>query len=181
MHGLDIVQGEAKLPENPLASNGCASSSLAGATIMNLQSLPQEYQDRIKRFDYFFVENTGHTFQEDDLFNYEMFCMQQSLVFYEHFKDVENIDEYIKDFKQKYEAENDGESPGIYEIVKNIPGFDQGHSGNTLGASWLMFITYKTKPEMVKFLHGSLANLVGDSGYYDNREDVKQYIEEHGI
>ena len=25
---------------------------------MTVQELPQEYQDRIKRFDYFFVENT---------------------------------------------------------------------------------------------------------------------------
>lgn len=148
---------------------------------MDLQSLPQEYQDRIKRFDYFFVENTDHSFQEDDLFKYEMFVMEESLTLYEHFKDIENMDDYIEEFKTAFEKET-GEKPGISDIVKNIPNFRYSeHSGNTLSASWLMFITYKNKPEMVKFLHGSLAPLVGDSGYYDNREDVRKYIEEHGI
>ena len=163
-----------------MGRNARASSTLAGATTMNLQDLPQEYQDRIKRFDYLFVENTDHSFQEDSLFNYEMFCMQQSLVFYEHFKDVENIDDYLKSFQESFLREK-GRKPDIHDIVKDIPGYDQGHSGNTLSASWLLFMTYKTKPEMVKFLHGSLANLVGDKGYYDNREDVKKYMEEHGI
>lgn len=148
--------------------------------VMNVQDLPQEYQDRIKRFDYFFVENTGHTFQEDDLFEYEMFCMEQSLVFYEHFKDVEDINEYLKNAKEAHLQET-GENLEIYDLVKDIPGFSKEHSGNTLGVSWLMFMTYKTKPELFKFLHGALANLVGDHGYYDNREDVKQYMDEHGI
>jgi len=146
---------------------------------MDLQSLPREYQDRIKRFDYLFVENTDHSFQEDDLFNYEMFVMEESLTLYEHFKDVEDINAYLEEFKTAFEREI-GRRPEISDIVKNIPNFRLSeHSGNTLGASWLMFITYKTKPEMVKFLHGSLANLVGDKGYYDNREDVKQYIEKY--
>ena len=148
---------------------------------MNLQNLPQEYQDRIKRFDYLFVENTDHSFQEDDLFNYEMFVMEESLTLYEHFKDIEDINAYLEEFKTAFKKET-GRKPEISDIVKNVPNFRLSeHSGNTLGASWLMFITYKTKPEMVKFLHGSLANLIGDSGYYDNREDVKKYIEEHGI
>lgn len=66
---------------------------------MDIHNLPVEYQDRIKRFDYLFVENAGHSFQEDDLFNYEMFVMEESLTLYEHFKDVENIDSYLEDFK----------------------------------------------------------------------------------
>jgi len=148
---------------------------------MDLQSLPQEYQDRIKRFDYLFVENTDHSFQDDELFDYEMFVMEESLTLYEHFKDIEDINAYLEEFKTAFEKET-GEKPMISDIVKNVPNFRYSeHSGNTLGASWLMFITYKTKPEMVKFLHGSLANLIGDSGYYDNREDVRKYIEEHGI
>ena len=146
---------------------------------MTVQDLPQEYQDRIERFDYFFVENAGHSFQEDSLFDYEMFVMEESLTLYEHFKDVENIDKYLEEFKNAFELEN-GRAPEISDIVKTVPNFKLSeHSGNTLNASWLMFITYKTKPEMVKFLHGSLANLVGDKGYYDNRKDVKQYIKEH--
>lgn len=148
---------------------------------MDLQSLPQEYQDRIKRFDYFFVENTDHSFQEDDLFKYEMFVMEESLTLYEHFKDIDNMDAYLEEFKTAFEEET-GHKPDISDIVEHIPNFRYSeHSYNTLGASWLMFLTYKNEPEMVKFLHGSLAPLVGDSGYYDNREDVKKYLEEHGI
>lgn len=143
---------------------------------MDIKDLPQEYQDRIKRFDYLFVENAGHSFQEDDLFKYEMFVMEQSLVLYDYFKDVEDIDAYLNELQK-----NSPEKLEVYDIVKDIPGIDEGHSGNTLGATWLMFMTYKTRPEMVKFLHGSLAPLVGDEGYFDNREDVKKYIEEHGI
>ena len=146
---------------------------------MDLQSLPKEYQDRIKRFDYLFVENTDHSFQEDDLFNYEMFVMEESLTLYKHFKDVKDIDTYLEEFKTAFKKET-GRKPEISDIVKNVPNFRYSeHSGNTLSASWLMFITYKTKPEMVKFLHGSLANLVGDKGYYDNRKDVEKYIKEH--
>ena len=146
---------------------------------MTVQDLPQEYQDRVKRFDYFFVENAGHSFQEDKLFEYEMFVMEQSLIFYDHFKSVENIYDYLKEFKNVFKEEF-GRSPDVSDIARTIPNFDLSeHSGNTLEASWLMFLTYKTKPHMVKFLHGSLANLVGDKAYYDNREDVKQYIKEH--
>ena len=148
---------------------------------MDIKDLPQEYQDRIKRFDYFFVENAGHSFQEDNLFKYEMFVMEESLTLYEHFKDVEDINAYIEEFKAAFKQKT-GKKPEISDIVKDVPNFRYSeHSGNTLGASWLMFITYKTQPEMVKFLHGSLAPLVGDSGYYDNREDVKKYIKEHGV
>lgn len=143
---------------------------------MTVQELPQEYQDRVKRFDYFFVENAGHSFQEDDLFNYEMFVMEESLTLYKHFKDVEDIDAYLEEFKTAFEKET-GRKPEISDVVKNVPNFRYSeHSDNTLNASWLMFITYKTKPEMVKFLHGSLANLVGDKGYYDDRHDVKEYF-----
>lgn len=159
-----------------MSRNVRVSSSLIRSTIMDIKDLPQEYQDRIKRFDYFFVENTGHSFQEDDLFEYEMFVMKQSLVLYDYFKDVEDMDAYLDELQK-----GSLEKLGVYDIVKNIPGIDKGHTGNTLGATWLMFITYKKHPEMVKFLHGSLAPLVGDEGYYDNREDVKKYLKENGV
>ena len=154
-----------------MASNGCTGSSPVRSTVMDIKDLPQEYQDRIKRFDYFFVENAGHSFQEDDLFKYEMFVMEQSLVLYNHFKDVEDMNAYLDELQK-----NSPEKLEVYDIVKDIPGLDKGHSGNTLGATWLMFMTYKTHPEMVKFLHGSLAPLVGDEGYFDNREDVKEFL-----
>ena len=159
-----------------MVSNGCVGSSPIRSTVMDIKDLPQEYQDRIKRFDYFFVENAGHSFQEDDLFKYEMFVMEQSLVLYDHFKDVEDMNAYLDELQK-----GSSEKLEIYDIVKNIPGLDKGHSANTLGATWLMFMTYKTHPEMVKFLHGSLAPLVGDEGYFDNREDVKEFLKENGV
>ena len=159
-----------------MVSNGCVGSSPIRSTVMDIKDLPQEYQDRIKRFDYFFVENAGHSFQEDDLFKYEMFVMEQSLVLYNHFKDVEDMNAYLDELQK-----NSPEKLEVYDIVKDIPGLDIGHSANTLGASWLMFMTYKTHPEMVKFLHGSLAPLVGDEGYFDNREDVKEFLKNNGV
>ena len=159
-----------------MVSNGCVGSSPIRCTIMDIKDLPQEYQDRIKRFDYFFVENAGHSFQEDDLFKYEMFVMEQSLVLYDYFKDVEDMNTYLNELQN-----GSSEKLEIYDIVKNIPGLDKGHSANTLGATWLMFMTYKTHPEMVKFLHGSLAPLVGDEGYFDNREDVKEFLKNNGV
>ena len=156
-----------------MVSNGCVGSSPIRSTVMDIKDLPQEYQDRIKRFDYFFVENAGHSFQEDDLFKYEMFVMEQSLVLYDHFKNVEDMNAYLDELQK-----GSSEKLGVYDIVKNIPGLDEGHSVNTLGATWLMFMTYKTHPEMVKFLHGSLAPLVGDEGYFDNREDIKEFLKE---
>ena len=109
--------------------------------------------------------------------------------YYTDLESVNNKDFYIIDTKIKENnnpliliKKETGKRPEISDIVKDVPNFRYSeHSGNTLSASWLMFVTYKNKPEMVKFLHGSLAPLVGDSGYYDNREDVKKYIEEHGI
>ena len=159
-----------------MVSNGCVGSSPIRSTVMDIKDLPQEYQDRIKRFDYFFVENAGHSFQEDDLFKYEMFVMEQSLVLYDHFKNVEDMNAYLDELQK-----GSSEKLEVYDIVKNIPGLDEGHSVNTLGATWLMFMTYKTHPEMVKFLHGSLAPLVGDEGYFDNREDVKEFLKNNGV
>ena len=159
-----------------MVSNGCTGSSPVRSTVMDIKDLPQEYQDRIKRFDYFFVENTGHLFQEDDLFKYEMFVMEQSLVLYDHFKDVEDMNAYLDKLQ-----ENSEKKLVIYDIVKDIPELDEGHTENTLGAAWLMFMTYKMHPEMVKFLHGSLAPLVGDEGYFDNREDVKEFLKNNGV
>ena len=159
-----------------MSRNARVGSSPIRSTVMDIKDLPQEYQDRIKRFDYFFVENAGHSFQEDDLFKYEMFVMEQSLVLYDHFKDVEDMNAYLDELQK-----GSSEKLEIYDIVKNIPGLDEGHSANTLGATWLMFMTYKTYPEMVKFLHGSLAPLVGDEGYFDNRKDVKEYLKNNGV
>ena len=54
----------------------------------------------------------------------------------------------------------------------NFRDFDNGHSGNSMSMSWMLYRCYKEKPELVPYMHGCLAQLVGDEGYHDNRSDV---------
>ena len=57
--------------------------------------------------------------------------------------------------------------------------FDEGHSGNTLSTAVLFTSCLLFQPETFKYMHGALTPLVGDKGYYDDREDVKAYYEEY--
>lgn len=41
-----------------------------------------------------------------------------------------------------------------------------------MSMSWMLYRCYKEKPELVPYMHGCLAQLVGDEGYHDNRSDV---------
>ena len=52
--------------------------------------------------------------------------------------------------------------------------FDEGYSGNSVGMSWRLFECYKVRPDLVPYMHGCLALLVGDQGYYDDRSDVPE-------
>ena len=38
------------------------------------EQLPKEFQDRIERFNRLFSKGAGHSFEEDDLYQYEMHC-----------------------------------------------------------------------------------------------------------
>lgn len=129
-------------------------------------SLPQEFLDRIDRFNRLFLAGCGYTFEENDLFNYEMVCIKQALSFYEFFKEytVEQFDTFLK------------ENPSLYDLTQKIkedlPFYDPGHSGNSMHASWGLFRCYRLKPELIPYMHGCLATLVGDRGYYDDRSDI---------
>ena len=41
--------------------------------------------------------------------------------------------------------------------------------------SWRLFKCYKVHPDMVPYMHGCLAPLVGDEGYYDDRSDIPEF------
>ena len=86
--------------------------------------------------------------------------------FSEFFKEM-SLEE-CKAFYEKY--------PSLFELIEAIkdklPYFDNGHSGNSMSMSWMLYRCYKEKPELVPYMHGCLAQLVGDEGYHDNRSDV---------
>lgn len=135
------------------------------------KQLPKEFQDRIERFNRLFNKGTDHSFEEDGLYQYEMGCIAQALSFSEYFKD-KSFEEITKTIKDKY---NNDMYDFIEDIKSKVPFFDEGHSGNSLGMSWRLFTCYKAHPNMVPYMHGCLAILVGDEGYYDDRSDIPEF------
>lgn len=135
------------------------------------EQLPKEFQDRIERFNRLFSKGAGHSFEEDDLYQYEMGCIAQALSFSEYFKD-KSFEEITKTIKDKH---NNDVYDFIDDIKSNVPFFDEGHSGNSLAMSWRLFECYKVHPNMVPYMHGCLAPLVGDYGYYDDRSDIPEF------
>ena len=100
-----------------------------------------------------------------------MGCIAQALSFSEYFKD-KSFEEITKTIKDKH---NNDVYDFIDDIKGNVPFFDEGHSGNSLGMSWMLFECYKVHPDMVPYMHGCLAPLVGDEGYYDDRSDIPEF------
>ena len=132
------------------------------------EQLPKEFQDRIERFNRLFSKGAGHSFEEDDLYQYEMGCIAQALSFSEYFKD-KSYKEIYKTIKDKYDY---NALLLIYDIKDKIPFFDEGQSKNSLAMSWRLFECYKIRPDWIPYMHGCLANLMGDEGYYDDRSDI---------
>ena len=135
------------------------------------EQLPKEFQDRIERFNRLFREGTGHSFEEDDLYQYEMICIAQALSFIDYFKN-KSFEEIVKTIKDEY---NCNALLFIYDIKDKVPFFDKSHNGNSLGMSWRLFECYKIRPDWVPCMHGCLAPLVGDEGYYDDRSDIPEF------
>lgn len=52
------------------------------------EALPKEFQERIERFNRLFSEAGDRTFEENELFGYEMACIRQALSFAEYFKEM---------------------------------------------------------------------------------------------
>lgn len=71
------------------------------------ESLPKEFQERIERL---FIEAGNGTFEENDLFDYEMACIKQALSFSEFFKEM-SLEE-CKAFYEKY--------PSLFELIEAI-------------------------------------------------------------
>lgn len=56
----------------------------------------------------------------------------------------------------------------------------EDHSGNSIGTTFRLAQCYIASPEIFIYMHGALAGLVGDKGYYDDRSDIPE-IEKAGI
>lgn len=142
---------------------------------MKKEDLPKEFQERIERFNRLFSEgtkdtNNPHNFEEDDLFKYEIFCIEEAI----------KITEFIKD-KETYESLLEkSTTKSFYEFVESLKEkglqLDDGHSGNTMRQSFSLAGCYLTVPELIPYMHGSLAPLVGDAGYHDDRSDLPKHI-----
>lgn len=165
---------------------------------MRVQDLPQPFQDRIARFNRLFQEGTEdhHDFEHDELFNYEMFCIESALGFAKLLPNIESFNAFLDKCKKEFnenpperyswESKNDYEKrinkgPDLYDVINKLceehPDNKiryEEHSGNSIGASWILFRTYLFQPELVPYMHGSLSGLVGDKGYYDDRSDLPE-------
>lgn len=130
--------------------------------------LPKEFQDRIERFNGLFIKANDGTFEQSDLFPYEMGCIKQALAFYNYFSNMS-----LEEFK---EFCGDTSAFDLIDTIKDkLLYFNEGHSGNSLSASWLLFVCYKQNPKLVPYMHGCLAGLVGDEGYHDDRSDIPSF------
>lgn len=135
------------------------------------EQLPKEFQDRIERFNRLFNKKAGHSFEKDYLYQYEMECIAQALSFSEYFKD-KSFEEITKTIEDKY---NSDIWNFIDDIKGKVPFFDEDYDENSLAMSWQLFECYKIHPDMVPYMHGCLAFLVGDKGYYDDRSDIPEF------
>lgn len=132
------------------------------------EALPKEFQERIERFNRLFSEAGDRTFEENELFSYEMACIRQALSFAEYFKEMslEECEEFYGKFPSLFEL--------IEEIKGKLPYYDKGHSGNSMSQSWMLYRCYKEMPHLIPYMHGCLAQLVGDEGYHDDRSDIPE-------
>lgn len=134
---------------------------------MTKKDLSIEYQNRIERFNRLFSEGTKNeknpkNFEENDLFEYEMYCIEQSL----------NIAKYLKSIDQdKLKNLSHDE---LYNNMRKKNIIDGNHTGNTFNSSLMLATCYNEHPHLIPYLHGSLAYLVGDEGYYDDRSDIPE-------
>ena len=100
------------------------------------------------------------------LYDYEKMCIDEA----------KGIAEFITnmggDVKENWEKiRND--SNDTFEFMKGLKeagyDIDEGHSGNSAGASILFANALLCNPDVCPCLHGALALLVGDEGYHDDR------------
>ena len=106
-------------------------------------------------------------------YSYEKFCIDQAVNVVEFIRSQEGTPEEIWD---KYVKQN-GVYVGTFDFVKGLQadgfkGWSEEHSGNTGGQSILFAQCILFHPIVFQYMHGALAPLCGDEGYYDDRSDI---------
>lgn len=154
---------EAKVNER-LASLGYESSNAYFEAYYNN---PEEVYD--EEFFDIWKRRPCHTSN----YSYEKFCIDQAVNIVEFIRNQKGIPEEIWD---KYAKQN-GVCVGTFDFVKGLQadgfkGWSEEHSGNTGGQSIMFAQCILFHPIMFQYMHGALAPLCGDEGYYDDRSDI---------
>ena len=106
-------------------------------------------------------------------YSYEKFCIDQAVNVVEFIRSQEGTPKEIWD---KYAKQN-GVYVDTFDFVKGLQadgfkGWSEEHSGNTGGQSILFAQCILFHPIVFQYMHGALAPLCGDEGYYDDRSDI---------
>lgn len=116
-----------------------------------------------------------HPSAPSPLYNYEMSVINEA----------ENIAHWFLDNYPGKELEmwdTFAKGKSAFEFVDEIKnaGYDKwndGHSGNSGSMAVSFAYTLLFQTELFPYMHGALCYMVGDKGYYDDREDVHAAVE----
>jgi hypothetical protein len=120
------------------------------------EALPQVFKARIDRF-----RENNPDFRKD-YEQYEMFCCEQAIEIATALKTADAVRLFWDKTWEEQKAE--------------VPTIDEGHSGNTFGASCSLAIVYIESPEFVSKVHGALSPLVGSVEYGDIKNKSKESL-----
>ena len=142
----------------------------------------KSYNDETNEFELEIPElnqlNSEKPFPPSPLYFYEMNVINQAESVANFIvKKSEELNQTTIETWDNYGQKEDGSYCNSYEFTQNIikDGYnewDDGHSGNSASASILFAKTLLFHPNLFPYLHGSLATLVGDKGYHDDRSDI---------
>ncbi len=128
-------------------------------------------QQRLDRFNRLFLKATNKSFEEDELYKYETFVIKETKSLVEFIENIGGIEWWNENIIEKELIIRDT----INLLEKAGFNFDNGHSNNTIHKTIQFAHCLLVEPEMFQYMHGALAELVGDKGYYDNRLDVPKF------
>lgn len=111
---------------------------------------------RIERLPTPFVQRLNGFWQRNPEFweheGYELFVCEQAVLIADTLKTTEAVHAFHQ--RTDWAAQ-----------VADVPGLDDGHSGNTFGAACQFAQFYLERPEIIPELHGALCPLVGCTSY----------------